>query len=71
MNSRTGRIALTVIGVIAVLIGIVWVGQGSGLIPGSTMTGDRTWLVIGLVVGFVGVVLIVFARRKPGSGSVS
>ena len=65
MNSRAARIALTVVGVLAILGGAVWVGQGAGLIPGSFMTGDRTWFVIGLVVAFVGIVLIVIARRKP------
>lgn len=64
MNSRPARIVLTVVGVIAVLAGALWVGQGSGLIPGSSMTGDQMWLVIGLIVGFVGVVLIVLGRRK-------
>jgi len=67
MNSRAARIALTVVGVVAILGGAVWIGQGAGLIPGSFMTGDRTWFVIGMVVAFVGVVLIVIARRKPRS----
>jgi hypothetical protein len=67
MNSRVARIALTVVGVVAILGGAVWIGQGSGLIPGSFMTGDRTWFVIGLVVAFVGVVLIVIARRGRGN----
>ena len=64
MNSRAARIALTVVGVVAILGGAVWVGQGAGLIPGSFMTGDRTWFVTGMVVAFIGVVLIVIARRK-------
>jgi hypothetical protein len=64
MKSRAARIVLTVVGVVAILAGAVWVGQGAGLIPGSFMTGDRTWFVIGLVVAFVGIVLIVIARRK-------
>ncbi|UFU01913.1 hypothetical protein LQF12_10330 [Ruania suaedae] len=55
--------ALTVLGVIAVLIGAVWAGQGVGLLPGSSMTGDPTWLVIGAVVLVVGVVLIVISTR--------
>ena len=65
MNSRAARIALIVVGVIAIVTGAVWIGQGANLIPGSFMTGDRTWFVIGLIVAFVGVVLIVIARRKP------
>jgi hypothetical protein len=68
MKNRAARIALTIVGVVAILGGAVWIGQGAGLIPGSFMTGDRTWFVIGLVVAFVGIVLIVIARRKP-SGS--
>ena len=44
--------------------GGIAVGLFAGLIPGSFMTGDRTWFVIGLVVAFVGIVLIVIARRK-------
>lgn len=67
MNNRIARIALTVVGVIALLVGAVWVGQGANLIPGSAMTGDPTWLVIGLIVGLVGIVLIVIGRRKSES----
>ena len=33
--------------VMLLLVGLIWMGQGAGLIPGSFMTGDRTWLVIG------------------------
>lgn len=28
-------------------VGLVFLGQGLGMIPGSYMTGDRTWAVIG------------------------
>ena len=65
VNSRVGRITLTVVGALAVIIGIVWVGQGSNLIPGGFMAGSKTWLTIGLVVGFVGIVLLVFGIRRP------
>lgn len=67
MNNRVVRIVLIVVGVIALLIGIVFGGQGLGVIPGSFMTGDRTWFYIGLVVAFVGVVLLLIAfRRRRG-----
>ncbi len=68
MNSRTGRIALIVVGVIALLTGAVWMGQGLNLIPGSVMTGDRTWLYIGALVGVVGIILLVLGIRRPKSG---
>jgi uncharacterized membrane protein YidH (DUF202 family) len=68
MNSRTGRTALVIIGVIAVVIGAVFAGQGANLIPGSSMTGDRMWLYIGVVVAIVGIILIVVGLRRPGRG---
>lgn len=64
MNNRVARITLTVIGVIAILIGAVFAGQGANLIPGSVMTGDRTWIYVGLILATVGVVLLVFALRR-------
>ena len=67
VNSRVGRIIMIVVGALAVIVGLVWIGQGSNLIPGSVMSGDRVWLTIGLVVGFVGIVLLVFGIRRPRS----
>lgn len=65
MKSRAGRIALIVIGVIALLTGLVWIGQGLNLIPGSVMSGDRTWFNIGVIVGLVGIVLVALGLRRP------
>ncbi len=71
VNSRTGRIALITVGVIALILGGVWVGQGMNLIPGSFMTGSRMWLSIGLIVAIVGIILIVLGLRRPGHGRTS
>ena len=65
MNSRVGRIALITIGVIAVIMGGVFAGQGMNLIPGSFMTGNRMWLFIGLIVAVVGIILMVLGLRQP------
>lgn len=62
--SRIGRIILIVVGAIALLVGAVFSGQGANLIPGSSMTGDRTWLYIGLIVVVVGIVLLVLGIRR-------
>ena len=71
MTSRTGRIALITVGVIAVILGGVFAGQGLNLIPGSFMTGSRMWLAIGLITAIVGVILIVLGLRRPGHGRTS
>jgi hypothetical protein len=65
MNNRAGRIALIIVGIVAILVGLVWIGQGLGFIPGSVMSGDRTWFNIGLIVGLVGVVVTALGIRRP------
>jgi len=68
VNSRAGRIALIIVGVIALLVGLVFAGQGANLIPGSAMSCSHMWLYIGLVVAIVGIVLIALGLRRPGRG---
>jgi hypothetical protein len=60
------RTALGVLGVLVLLIGAVFAGQGLGLIPGSVMTGDIKWFWIGAVMVVVGLVLgyFGFVRRR-------
>lgn len=71
MTSRIGRATLITVGVIALILGGVWAGQGLNLIPGSFMTGSRMWLSIGLILAIVGVILIVLGLRRPGQGRTS
>ncbi|MCS5720019.1 LPXTG cell wall anchor domain-containing protein [Herbiconiux sp. CPCC 205763] len=68
MKSGAGRITLIVVGIVALLVGVVFAGQGANLIPGSSMTGDSTWLYVGIALAVVGVVLLVIGirRRKDG-----
>jgi hypothetical protein len=56
-----------VIGGIAILAGAVWILQGSGLLPGSFMTGQRMWLIIGIVVAVIGLALAYNGIRRPAS----
>jgi len=66
MNNSAARFALTIAGALALLMGLIFAGQGANLIPGSFMTGDSTWLIIGIILAVVGVVLLVVAlRRRP------
>jgi hypothetical protein len=59
---------LITVGVIALILGGIWTGQGINLIPGSFMTGSRLWLSIGLVLAIVGIILLVLGLRGPGRG---
>ncbi len=67
MKSRVSRNTLITVGVIALVVGGIWVGQGLNLIPGSFMTGDTKWFVIGLIVAVVGILLVVLGLRRPKS----
>ena len=52
-------------GVLVVLVGAVFAGQGLGYIPGSFMTGDMRWFWIGGGMVVVGLALLAatFLRR--------
>ena len=55
--------------VLLVLVGLVWIGQGSGLLAGSSfMVGDPLWAVIGLVLVVAGIVVGVSAHRSRPHG---
>jgi hypothetical protein len=56
-----------VIGGLAILAGAVWILQGSGVLPGSFMTGQRMWLIIGIVVAIIGLALAYNGIRRPAS----
>jgi hypothetical protein len=57
---------LLVVGVVAILIGVVWMGQGSGYFPypkSSFMIDQRPWIWWGLLLAAVGVAAVYFSRR--------
>lgn len=56
-------VGIRILLVVALLLGIVWMGQGAGLIRGSFMTGDPMWAVIGAIVSAVAAVLLWFTTR--------
>ena len=48
------RVGIGVVGLLVLLIGAVFAGQGLGYIPGSYMTNDMHWFWIGLVMVVLG-----------------
>jgi hypothetical protein len=57
------KAASSVIGLVLLLIGGVWFFQGIGLLPGSFMSGQPKWAVIGGVTAVVGIAVMVLGRR--------
>ena len=66
MNNAAVRVVVRIVGVIAVLLGALWVGQGLNLLPGSAMSGVRTWFWVGAALVLVGLGLLFSTRRRPG-----
>jgi tellurite resistance protein TehA-like permease len=61
------RNALLVIGIIATLIGLVWIGQGTGYFPypaSSFMISQMPWAWRGIVLALIGLGLIWYSRRR-------
>jgi len=58
------KVAGAVFGVLLLLVGAVWIGQGLGYIRGSFMTGAMQWFWIGLACAVVGAGLLVYSARR-------
>ncbi len=56
-----------IVGIILTLIGMFWILQGTGIVPVGVMARQDQWAVIGLVVGVVGIGLLAYINRRPGS----
>jgi hypothetical protein len=66
MKTRKNML-LQILGLAAVLMGLLWIGQGTGLIqwPASSfMLDQRPWAMRGAILAAIGVVLLFFARRR-------
>ena len=58
------RIAGTIVGIILILLGGLWIAQGSNIMPNTVMSGQSMWLWIGVVVLIVGVVALWWTYRR-------
>jgi hypothetical protein len=61
------RSGLLIIGSLMVLLGLVWIGQGSGYFPypaESFMINQTPWIYWGLLLAAVGIVVIILSRRR-------
>jgi hypothetical protein len=47
-----------VVGALLFLTGVVWIGQGTNILQGSSMTGSTFWAVMGAFCLVAGLVLL-------------
>jgi hypothetical protein len=60
------RVVLSIVGVVAVLVGLLWIGQGTGYVrwpQSSFMIRQVQWAYFGLALAVIGFVLIWRSQR--------
>jgi hypothetical protein len=56
------RTAFLIAGVLAIIVGLIWIGQGSGYFPypaSSFMINQISWIYRGILVAILGVAAVV------------
>jgi hypothetical protein len=64
---RAIHLILRIVGILAILMGLLWIGQGTGIImwPASSfMLADHKWAINGAVLAAIGAALVWFSRRR-------
>ena len=58
---------LLILGIAALLMGLLWIGQGTGVVmwPASSfMLDQRPWVLRGAILAVIGLALILWSRRR-------
>lgn len=58
---------VALVGVLATLMGLLWIGQGLGLVhwPASSfMIAQRQWALYGAILAAIGIGAILWSRRR-------
>ena len=65
------RVSRLIVAAILFIVGLVWIGQGTGKIAGSAMSGTTFWAAAGVILAVLAVVILVRERRLSATGSRS
>ncbi len=57
------RLVLVIFGILFLLAGLVWTLQGVGVLQGSFMSNDPTWMWIGAITVLAGFAIAVLGLR--------
>jgi hypothetical protein len=66
MGRRVARVLLLIIGVLVLLMGLLWIGQGTGIVPWpstSFMISQIAWAYRGAALAATGVLMIFVSRQ--------
>jgi divalent metal cation (Fe/Co/Zn/Cd) transporter len=65
------RVSRLIVAAILFIVGLVWIGQGTGKIAGSAMSGTTFWAAAGVILVVLAVVILVRERRLSAQGARS
>ena len=60
------RLILTILGLLAVAMGVLWMAQGTGIFPypaSSFMINQSPWILWGALLAFAGLCILFASRR--------
>jgi hypothetical protein len=60
------KTALLIVGILAILVGLIWVGQGTGYFPypaQSFMINQMPWVYWGALLAALGLAAVAISRR--------
>jgi hypothetical protein len=58
-----------ILALIMLLVGTVWILQGINILPGSYMTGNPTWAILGTILAIISVVVFYLANRRSAASA--
>jgi hypothetical protein len=62
------RLGAIIVAILLIVGGLIWTLQGANLLGGSFMSGQPTWLFIGIAVMICGLGLLGWQFRRGGPG---
>ena len=65
------KLVLTIVGVILILLGAVWILQGVNILPVGFMAGQIQYALLGAILVIGGIGLVAFSRRRQKAPAAS
>ncbi|HUL11094.1 MAG TPA: hypothetical protein VLU73_02845 [Methylococcaceae bacterium] len=64
------KLILTIVGVLLILMGVVWILQGFNILPVGFMAGQMQYALLGAILVVAGIGLVAFSRRRGKASGV-
>ena len=55
---------LNIVGILLILLGTVWILQGTGIMPVGGMAYQTKWTYAGIIVDLLAIAVFIFANRR-------